>query len=383
MRKVHCMRDRLKRAFSFALEKNSFSKTSIVKQANEICVYGLGKYFEDAFIRQDIRERFGVTHLCDASPERRDAVCRDARYSGLVCISPEDIGALSNPAIIFMLGDPRQPMAGIREHLPRENWNRLIAYNDLILDDVMQAEHECLQGGDIYEMLEAFDLLSDEQSREVFCNVLCLRIAPQFATREYEDICTLPQYFPKDIVHLTDHELVLDCGAYIGDTLQKFAGITGNAFSKYHAFEMDADNYAELKRNAAAIDTERIFCHNCGVWDENTVLHYGKMSSADSYSVFNSYETERAKMVRLDDFLKEERKISFIKMDIEGAEMRALHGAERIIREQEPKLAICAYHRIRDLWQIPLYIHRLREDYRLYMRHHAKFWVSETVCYGV
>ena len=36
MRKVHCMKDRLKRAFSFALEKNSFSKTSIVKQANEI-----------------------------------------------------------------------------------------------------------------------------------------------------------------------------------------------------------------------------------------------------------------------------------------------------------------------------------------------------------
>ena len=370
-------------AFDYAMENKVFSKTTIVKNAKSVCIYGLGKYFDEAFLRQNIGERFGVTHLCDGNAGRRADIQQDKQYEKYICIAPEDIKALDNPAVIFMLGDPRQAMNAIKQQFAPEYWNRLITFNDLILDDTMGAEEECLRGEDKQSLLAAFDSLEDDASREIFTNVFCLRVAPQFADKDYEDLCTLPQYFPQDVVNLTDHETIIDCGAYNGDTLQEFAEITKGQFARYHAFEIDEANFQALCDKAREIDEMRIRCHPFGVWDKTETLNYGRMSSSDSYSIFNENETSSAKVVRLDEFFPNQEAISFIKMDIEGAEMRALQGCEGILRVQKPKLAICVYHRIGDLWQIPNYIKNVCRDYKLYIRHHAQFWVSETVCYGI
>lgn len=377
------LRDKLGKAFDYALENESFCKTSIVKKAKSVCIYGLGKYFDEAFLRQNIGGRFGVTHLCDGSAERRADIQRDSRYKKYSCIPPEEIKTLDNPVVIFMLGDPRQAMDAVKKQFAKTDWYRFITFNDLILDDTMEAEYDCPVRGDKQELLSAFDALEDEQSCEVFVNVFCLRAAPQFADKEYEELCTLPQYFPPDIVKLTAHESVVDCGAYNGDTLQEFADISGGRFSRYDAFEIDEVNFQALCDTAREIDEKKIICHHCGVWDKTQSLNYGRMSSADSYSIFNGNETETAKVVRLDEVFQTLAEISFIKMDIEGAEMKALQGAEEILRTQRAKLAICVYHRIKDLWQIPNYIKRVCKDYKIYIRHHAKFWVSETVCYGI
>lgn len=58
-------------------------------------------------------------------------------------------------------------------------------------------------------------------------------------------------------------------------------------------------------------------------------------------------------------------------MDIEGAELDALKGSERHIKEERPKLAICTYHHYRDLWEIPRLIASYRDDYQFYMRYHG------------
>ena len=74
--------------------------------------------------------------------------------------------------------------------------------------------------------------------------------------------------------------------------------------------------------------------------------------------------------------------MTFIKMDIEGAELEALRGAESIIRKQRPKLAICVYHKPEDIWTIPMYILSLQNDYRLFLRHYS-FGDTETVLYAI
>ena len=112
------------------------------------------------------------------------------------------------------------------------------------------------------------------------------------------------------------------------------------------------------------------------------MISYGTMASADSYSVYNPREVKTARMIKLDSLLRHE-KVSFIKMDIEGSELEALKGAQTIIKEQRPKMAICVYHKIEDLWKIPLFLHKINPEYKIYIRHHAKFWVSETVCYAI
>ena len=83
--------------------------------------------------------------------------------------------------------------------------------------------------------------------------------------------------------------------------------------------------------------------------------------------------------VPLDAVISE--KVTFIKMDIEGSEMKALSGARRLITTYKPKLAICIYHKLDDLWKILQYIHSLVPEYKFYVRHHSILYV-DTVLYA-
>jgi len=71
-----------------------------------------------------------------------------------------------------------------------------------------------------------------------------------------------------------------------------------------------------------------------------------------------------------------------IKLDIEGAEMAALKGAERTIDSFKPKLAICIYHKFNDLWEIPDYLMKKYPFYNYFIRHHSMADAS-TVLYAV
>jgi hypothetical protein len=73
--------------------------------------------------------------------------------------------------------------------------------------------------------------------------------------------------------------------------------------------------------------------------------------------------------LRLDDLLAEERP-TYIKMDIEGFELEALAGAQRIIGTHHPILAICSYHKQNDLWDVPLAIYDLWPGYQFFLRLH-------------
>ena len=84
--------------------------------------------------------------------------------------------------------------------------------------------------------------------------------------------------------------------------------------------------------------------------------------------------------ISLDEFLQNER-VTFIKMDIEGAEYDALKGAEHIIRTQKPRLAISIYHDKNHIVDIPALLLSFREDYRFYIRHYSLLG-NETVLYG-
>jgi hypothetical protein len=74
--------------------------------------------------------------------------------------------------------------------------------------------------------------------------------------------------------------------------------------------------------------------------------------------------------VALDDALAGFRP-GLIKMDIEGAELDALQGAQEIIQRHRPGLAISAYRRPGPLWEIPMLLDSWRLRYRLHLRLHA------------
>jgi hypothetical protein len=71
-----------------------------------------------------------------------------------------------------------------------------------------------------------------------------------------------------------------------------------------------------------------------------------------------------------------------MKFDIEGAEIEALRGARKILTADSPVLAVCAYHKSEHLYEIPLLIHAIQPDYRLFLRRYAE-GAFELVWYAV
>lgn len=69
--------------------------------------------------------------------------------------------------------------------------------------------------------------------------------------------------------------------------------------------------------------------------------------------------------ISIDEYVSENNieKVDFIKMDIEGAEMKALKGAEQTLIKHRPQLAISIYHSNNDMQDIPIYLHNILKNY--------------------
>ena len=186
-----------------------------------------------------------------------------------------------------------------------------------------------------------------------------------------------PQYFEKDVIQPCDNEVFVDCGAYDGDTIKAFTEYLDNKkYNKIFAFEADTNNVEKMKTNLASMQDTVIVPK--GVYDHSTTLHFsndGKTSSRISDSGIT------LEVTAIDDCIGNED-VTFIKMDIEGCELKALQGAAATIRRCKPKLAICVYHRKEDILTIPQYIKSLDPTYKLYFRnYHAQS--TESVIYAI
>ena len=92
---------------------------------------------------------------------------------------------------------------------------------------------------------------------------------------------------------------------------------------------------------------------------------------------------QRVMSLTVDDLVAQRglARVDFIKMDIEGAELRALQGAENTLRRFRPKLAISAYHKPEDLYTLSTFLDRLQLGYRFYMDHFTVH-LEETVLFA-
>ncbi len=189
-------------------------------------------------------------------------------------------------------------------------------------------------------------------------------------------ICDPYQYFPDDIISLTEDEIFVDCGCYDGANSLEFVERCKGKYKKIYAFEPDKVNADTIRRSLSHL--ENIVVEEIGVWNKQDTL---KFSSEGNMVGKISADSGLAIQVDTIDNVCKNEKVSFIKMDIEGAEQNALLGAKETILQNNPKLAICVYHSFDDLIEIPLLINSFSSEYKLYLRHHS-VWSCETVLYA-
>ena len=225
------------------------------------------------------------------------------------------------------------------------------------------------------------DLLADEHSKAVFVTKLKFYLTGEKSLldgiRSDQTI-----YFGEDFISISPDEVVVDAGAYIGDTLTDFIECSQNRFHRYYAFEPDSTNFSRLQQNHS-VDGVRVVAEMAGLAKSAGHLRFLSTACGDARVVADDESgDETIRVVSLDEFFTGKPAPSFIKMDIEGEEADALRGAETIIADHQPKLAISVYHHASDLWNLPALMHALNPDYRLYLRHYSRE-VDDTVCYAI
>lgn len=179
-----------------------------------------------------------------------------------------------------------------------------------------------------------------------------------------------------------DDEVFVDVGAFDGQTSVMFAKWAGK-YKKIFALEPDPQNREKCYKTLESIDAEYEILP-FGAWDKQEQLFFeADLNGASHISGCRTEKNKKQIIIqanRLDDLIHE--KVSFIKMDIEGAELNALKGAENIIKNYKPKLAICVYHEKEDIWEIPKLLLSYVPEYKLYLRHYSMS-KDETVLYCI
>lgn len=295
-------------------------------------------------------------------------------FSGIKCVSPDELAALKEDCTVFVTVGEFGPVFDLLKARGFPSVNLLYKY-DLAASAFLAG---CDPAATAAALVKVCGALSDGRSREVFDSILSRVLGDGKNEGLMPGICEKAQYFPADLIRLTEHESFADIGAYDGDTVRDFAARTGGKFDNVYSFELDAVNFKALRENVGRMpERDRVRLFNLGAWDSERDISY---SVGRSQSTAGEGEAT-GHVVTLDEALKGE-KVTFIKMDIEGAEPQALRGARNLIRAQKPTLAVCIYHDFRHLWEIPLYIKDLVPEYKLYLRHHTNL-EYETVCYAV
>lgn len=236
--------------------------------------------------------------------------------------------------------------------------------------------------GEITAYERAYSLMEDTKSKELYASILNSKICMNYLSLSCLVTESKWQYFDPELISLNNEEIFVDAGAFRGDTLRRFVELTNGEFRKYIALEADSVNYVALLNEIKKMPTisARIKPYPVACWDEVTTLSFQTLGKGGSKVVENGECKVEANT--LDNLLRNER-VTFIKMDIEGAELKALVGAKKSILNQNPILAICVYHDLVHMHQVPNYISEINPNYTFYLRKYMEHTDLETVLYAI
>ncbi len=195
------------------------------------------------------------------------------------------------------------------------------------------------------------------------------------------DDMILRQYFDLPYMPHAEEEVFVDAGGFDGKTSERFIQWCGGHYKKIYILEPEKTNITMCENRISAWNGIEII--PCGLWDKECVLKFTEKANSSHISENadeNAANVTSVSVNALDQLISDD--ISFIKMDIEGAEYKAIKGAEQIIKRCRPKLAISIYHKTEDIWELPELILDICPDYRLYLRHYS-IAQAETVLYAI
>ncbi|KAF0151089.1 MAG: methyltransferase FkbM [Ignavibacteria bacterium] len=235
------------------------------------------------------------------------------------------------------------------------------------------------------EINNCFHLFKDIKSKNIYKSIIESRLSADFQFMPKKET---NQYFPNDIPKWNEPINLIDCGAYDGDTIYDIINYNYKYKYKFESiicFEPDSINFTRLKKNSFgfsnSLPNTRLMILPLGLWSDSKKIFFSCNEGESSHVVLNSDSKDYIQCIALDEIFIN-HSTSLIKMDIEGAEIEAINGSQKLIKKYKPGLAISVYHRADHLWEIPKLINDLDQNYDFYLRCHG-FNGLETILYAL
>ncbi len=266
-------------------------------------------------------------------------------------------------------------------------------------------------------LVGAADQLVDDYSRTTWLCILLYRLTlnpfyleacavghdkKKFGLNSYS---TNRQFFD-----FNDREVYVDGGAFNGDTIEGFLRACKGQFKQIHSFEPSASNNQLIRSRLNLLQDQylkplaaSIVLHEKGLWDINTTLRFNPGQIVPNFEASGPVQPQSAHLVEsnivghiyersLEDNVSitvpvttiddaTDRSATFIKLEIEGSELKALHGARQTIEKNRPKIALSLYHKPEDLMTLTEFIAETDMDYRLGFRQHNRLCPDAMVLY--
>ena len=210
-----------------------------------------------------------------------------------------------------------------------------------------------------------YERLEDYRSKKTLYSILSNWYRYDFTSTAQTKEYMYDDYFDLDVVSCTPEEVVVDLGAYTGDTVKSYIRNYGeDCYRRIYCYEITPDSFGKLQKNLAGLRDIELRLKGVADMPGRLSLSPNEYASANRLLPDSEGEVE---VTTLD--LDIEEPVTLIKADIEGMEHRALAGARGHILNDHPKLLISVYHSNEDLWRIPQIIHEISKDYRFYLRY--------------
>lgn len=221
-----------------------------------------------------------------------------------------------------------------------------------------------------YDFLWLYRRLNDYLSRRTLAAILInWAVLNLDYPRKVKSI--FPDYWEPDLFPDNKGDVLVDVGAYTGDSIEKYVRVYGDGYKKIYAYEVSPESCEAMQANVERLGLHDVVIRNKGAGSQHGELYLSRSASDASANQLSADEAagQSIEVVPLDEDISEP--VTFLKMDIEGAEWDALLGCERIISQDHPKLAVCVYHGYDDLWRIPALLDSMYPDYEFYLRHYG------------
>lgn len=347
-----------------------------VEEIQHLMIYGAG-YGGLVFI--ELLRSCGIEPECliDRSPQKQGR-----KIMGVPVYAPDQV-RLEDAVVIVCMMDMGSVYQQIKQQLTDMGCKSVFHMYELRENRVLFANQPKLISPDrniIWEnrglLYQVYKMLEDDASRQVLTAIfryLWNDLSTPIPILPHED-----QYFSQDIYLLSGHETFVDCGAHVGEILERFLQLSRGQFDTYWAFEPDSQNLDALEAACPAEFRKQIVTHNIALGDKADTV---QIRNYDGNNSLIRPDGEKCAPCLPLDYFCQQLHPTILKIDVEGWESRLLTGGQKIIQRDKPLIAIAVYHREQDFWEIPLLLKQWVPEYRFYLRSYLN--VAETILYAV